>query len=417
MAVVALSLRDKNALITGVSGFVGSHMARQLLDQGARVYGLLRRRADGMVPHNLRRLGIAGQVHLLEGDLEDISSLGNALSISDPDMVFHLGAQSFVPRSFTNPTETMGWNCCGTANLLEAIRLKDLDPVVVFAGSSEEYGLVLSSEAQYKEIRNRYGSIFPAPSKIPEVPISEDNPLRPMSPYAVSKVYGDFLMRNYCHSYGLKTVVSRAFNHEGAGRGIMFVTSVATSQVMKMKLGEADSITIGNVNAFRDWSHISDIINGYLLLAEKGRYGDVYNQGSMRTNSVMSYLLMSFAEAGYPVDRIETFKGEKAVEDPLELDKSKIFDVSFDKTRLDGMMLRGEMEYVAEDRGVIVCSGPREFKVTFDPARFRPAEVPILLSDTRKIDDLGFKAKHSVKDIVRDQLNYYLSDRDRNGPY
>jgi GDPmannose 4,6-dehydratase len=410
-----LSLRDKNVLITGVSGFVGSHMARHLLDQGARVYGLLRRRADGMTPHNLRRLGIAGQVNLLEGDLEDISSMGNALSTSDADVVFHLGAQSFVPRSFTNPTETMGWNCCGTANLLEAIRLKDVDPVVVFAGSSEEYGMVLSSEAQYKEAKKKYGSIFPEPSKIPEVPISENNPLRPMSPYAVSKVYGDFLMRNYYHSYGVKAIVSRAFNHEGAGRGIMFVTSVATSQVMKVKLGEVDSVAIGNVNAFRDWSHISDIINGYLLLAEKGNYGDVYNQGSMRTNSVMSYLLMSFAEAGYPVDRIETFKGEKAVEDPLEPDKSKIFEVSFDKTKLDGMMLRGEMEYAAGDGGMVVHSGSMEFKVTFDTARFRPAEVPILFSDTRKINMLGFKAGRSVRDIVRDQLNYYLSDRDRKG--
>ena len=412
-----LSLRDKNVLITGVSGFVGSHMARHLLDQGARVYGLLRRRADGMVPHNLRRLGIAGQVNLLEGDLEDISSLGNALSASDADVVFHLGAQSFVPRSFTNPTETMGWNCCGTANLLEAIRLKDVDPVVVFAGSSEEYGLVLSSEAQYKVAKKKYGSIFPEPSKIPEVPISENNPLRPMSPYAVSKVYGDFLMRNYYHSYEVKAVVSRAFNHEGAGRGIMFVTSVATSQVMKVKLGEVDSVAIGNVNAFRDWSHISDIINGYLLLAEKGNYGDVYNQGSMRTNSVMSYLLMSFAEAGYPVDRIETFKGEKAVEDPLEPDKSKIFEVSFDKTKLDGMMLRGEIEYAAGDGGMVVHSGSREFKVTFDTARFRPAEVPILFSDTRKINLLGFKAERSVRDIIRDQLNYYLSDRDRKGAF
>ena len=216
-----------------------------------------------------------------------------------PTWYFTLAPESFVPRSFTNPTETMGWNCCGTANLLEAIRLKDVDPVVVFAGSSEEYGLVLSSEAQYKVAKKKYGSIFPEPNKIPEVPISENNPLRPMSPYAVSKVYGRLLMRNYYHSYEVKAVVSRAFNHEGAGRGIMFVTSVATSQVMKVKLGEVDSVAIGNVNAFRDWSHISDIINGYLLLAEKGKLsGDVYNQGSMRTNSVMSYLLMSFARLG-----------------------------------------------------------------------------------------------------------------------
>ena len=94
-----------------------------------------------------------------------------------------------------------------------------------------------------------------------------------MSPYAVSKVYGDYLMRNYYHSYGLETVVSRAFNHEGAGRGLMFVTSVITNQIMKLKLGETNKITIGNINAFRDWSHVLDIINGYMLLADEGKVG------------------------------------------------------------------------------------------------------------------------------------------------
>ncbi len=154
---------------------------------------------------------------------------------------------------------------------MEAVRIKDAKPVVVFAGSSEEYGMVLSSEEQYRRAMEKYGTIFPLPERIPEVPISETNPLRPMSPYAVSKVYGDHLMRNYWYSYGIPTVISRAFNHEGAGRGNMFVTSVATNQVMKLKFGESDNITIGNVNAFRDWSHVDDIIAGYLLLAEKGK--------------------------------------------------------------------------------------------------------------------------------------------------
>jgi GDPmannose 4,6-dehydratase len=238
-----------------------------------------------------------------------------------------------------------------------------------------------------------------------------------MSPYAVSKVYGDFLMRNYWHSYGIKTVVSRAFNHEGAGRGIMFVTSVATSQVMKLKLKEAEGITIGNVNAFRDWSHVSDVIDGYMLLADKGRYGDVYNQGSMRTNSVMSYLLWSLVEAGRPIDRIETFKGEKVVDDPAGLDSSEIFGIQFDKTRVDDMMLRGTLDYAIDDGGVIAHSGRDNIRITFDAERFRPSEVPILLADTKKIEGLGFKAKHTVREIIRDQLNHYLSENDRKGSY
>ncbi|MCK9407445.1 MAG: GDP-mannose 4,6-dehydratase [Methanothrix sp.] len=410
-----MSLNNKNILITGISGFVGSYIAKTLIDKGAKVYGILRRRADGAVPNNLKRLGIAREVHLLEGDLENISSLGSALSVSRPDIVFHLGAQSFVPRSFIDPLETMSGNCEGTANLLEAIRIKDMDPVVVFAGSSEEYGLVISSKDQYKRALEKYGTVFPEPQMIPEVPISEANPLRPMSPYAVSKVYGDFLMRNYWHSYGIKTVVSRAFNHEGAGRGIMFVTSVATSQVMKLKLGETDSITIGNVNAFRDWSHVSDIADGYMLLAENGKYGEVYNQGSMRTNSVLSYLLMSLAEAGYPVSKIETLKGDKVVEDPIAPDTKEIFGIRFEKTKVDDMMLRGNLEFTLEDGGIVAYADSKRIKIAFDPNRFRPAEVPILLSDTTKIENLGFNAKCSLKDVVNDQLNHYLSEMERKG--
>lgn len=416
-AAIHLDLSDKNILITGISGFVGSRMAKRLKDRGANVSGLMRRRADGKVPHNLLRLGLGGAVSLLEGDLESISSIGSAITASDPDIIFHLAAQSFVPRSFVDPNETMLCNSWGTSNLLEAIRIKDVDSIVVFAGSSEEYGLVLSSEEQYKKALEKYGIIFPAPVQMPEVPISETNPLRPMSPYAVSKVYGDFLMRNYWNSYGVKTIISRAFNHEGAGRGNMFVTSVATSQAMKLKLGEQEAITIGNVNAFRDWSHVDDVIDGYLLLAKKGKWGDVYNQGSMRTNSVMSYLLMSLEEAGYPVSRIETLKGDKAISDPIEPDDSKIFGLNFEKTKIDGMMLRGEMEFLAEDGGVKAKAGEKEIKIIFNPERFRPAEVPILLSDTKKIEALGFKRKHTVRDIIRDQLDHYLAETERNGSY
>jgi GDPmannose 4,6-dehydratase len=238
-----------------------------------------------------------------------------------------------------------------------------------------------------------------------------------MSPYAVSKVYGDYLMRNYWYSYGIRTVISRAFNHEGAGRGNMFVTSVATSQVMKLKFGESDTITIGNVNAFRDWSHVDDIIRGYLILAEKGNHGDVYNQGSMRTNSVMSYLLMSLEEANYPVSKIETLKGEKVVDGPNEPDRSKIFGIDFEKTKVDGMMLRGELEFGIEDGGVIAYSGENKIRIAFDPERFRPAEVPILLSDTKKIEALGFKKVHTVRDIITDQLDHYLAEKERKGSY
>ncbi|HDN73474.1 MAG TPA: SDR family oxidoreductase, partial [Archaeoglobus sp.] len=400
-----MSWRDKNVLITGISGFAGSYLAEALLKERANVYGLVRRRADGNKPKNLVDRGIVDEVRLIEGDLTDITSLANALDESEPDVIFHLAAQSFVPRSFTHPIETFEINTIGTVNLLEAVRIKDYDPVIVFAGSSEEYGLVISSEEQYERVKRKYSVIFPEPKEIPELPIKESNPLRPMSPYAVSKVHGEYIMRSFYHAYGMKTIVSRGFNHEGAGRGIMFVTSQITCQVMKLKFGEADKIVIGNVNTFRDWSHVKDIVRGYMLLAEKGRYGDVYNQGRMRTNSVLSYILLSLEEAGWKVERIESVNNGKVVSNPTELDNSEYFGLKFEKTKIDRMLLDGEIEFTLDDKGIIVHTDKGKVLVEFDPRRFRPAEVPILMCDNSKISKLGFTVRHSLRNIIRDQLN------------
>jgi GDPmannose 4,6-dehydratase len=406
-----MSWKNKNVLITGISGFVGPYLAKDLLDRGATLYGLIRRRADGTRSKNIR--DIEGNVKLIEGDLTDISSLAFALDESTPDVIFHLGSQSFVPRSFTHPMETLEVNTMGTANLLEAVRVKDLDPLIVFAGSSEEYGLALSSEKQYEILKKKYGTIYPEPEKIPELPINEKNPLRPMSPYAVSKVQGEHLMRNYYHSYGMKTIVSRGFNQEGAGRGIMFVTSVITNQVMKLKFGEADRIVIGNVNVFRDWSHVMDIVRGYCLLADKGKFGDVHNQGSMRTNSVLSYILLSLKQAGWKVEKIEAMKNDKVVKEPAEKVNSELFGIKFETTKVDKLMLQDELEFTIKDKGIRVYTNKGMIPVEFDSSRFRYADVPVLLSDTRKIQNLGFRIQHKLEDIIRDQLNYFMKGDNR----
>ncbi|MBM4447435.1 MAG: GDP-mannose 4,6-dehydratase [Chloroflexi bacterium] len=403
-----MSLKSKNIFITGISGFVGSHMAKHLLNEGANVFGLFRRRADGSIPQNIRYLGIENEAVLLEGDIRDISSVAFALDQAKPDVVFHLAAQSFIPRSFSSPIETMDVNCLGTANLLEAVRNKGLDPVIVFAGSSEEYGLVFFSDAQYQHAISKYGVVFPPPISIPELPITESNPLRPMSPYAVSKVYADYLVRNYHTCFGLKTVVSRGFNHEGAGRGKMFVTSSITRQVMQYRRGEIGKLVIGNVNAFRDWSHVNDVLKGYCLLVEKGRYGDVYNQGSQRTNSVLSYLLLSLECAGYNVNRVETFSGDKKIDNPSDMDSSKLFGLSFEKTRVDRLMVEGKLEFQLSDVGLIAITDKEKIPIEFDKEKFRAAEVPMLLAKTSKIEKLGFEVQRSLKDIIGDQLNYFL---------
>jgi len=408
-----MNWKNQNVLITGVGGFAGSYLAKELINQESNVYGLVRRRADGTLAKNIVDRGIAGALTLVEGDLTDLTSLTNAMEESEPDYIFHLAAQSFVERSFDNSQETQHINCIGTSNLLEAMRMEDSDSKVVFAGSSEEYGLVLSSQEQYEKAKKDYGTIFPEPEEIPEVPIKETNPLRPMSPYAVSKVYGDYLMRNYYHSYGLNTVVSRAFNHEGAGRGIMFVTSVVTNQIMKLKSGESDRIVIGNLNALRDWSHVKDIVQGYLLLAEKGQSGEVYNQGSMRTNSVLSYILLGLEEAGWNVNKIETLKGDKQIQDPNEMDNSSIFGIKFPKTKIDQLILEEKLEYTLEDKGIRVNTEQGDVTIEFNPDRFRPAEVPILLADTKKIQAIGGKIDYTLNDIVKDQLNYFLKKENR----
>ncbi|AUB59003.1 MULTISPECIES: GDP-mannose 4,6-dehydratase [Methanobacterium] len=411
-----MNWNEKNILITGANGFVGSYLAKELLEKGSDVYGFIRPEDMVAMEKNLIDKGIKDKLKMLEGDLGDISSLASALDQSQPDVIFHLAAQSSVEFSFKRPLDTQDINTIGTANLLEAVRIKDVDAKIVFAGSSEVYGMVISSEEQYQRALDSGKTIFPEPEKIPELPISESNPLRPMSPYAVSKVSGDFLMQNYHHSYGLDTVVSRAFNHEGAGRGMMFVTSIITNQIMKLKHQETDRITIGNLNACRDWSHVTDIIQGYQVLASKGRGGEVYNQGSMRTNSVLSYILLGLERAGWDINRIETLKGDeqtKTINNPTEIDDDPIFGVKFDKTRVDQMILENQLEYTIQDKGIRVTTDQGPLTIEFNPDRFRPSEIPLLLCDNQKIQKIGARIEYSLSDVIQDQLDYFNQKENR----
>lgn len=403
----------ENVLITGISGFVGPYLANSIIEKKGKVFGLIRKRADGTPPRNLIEMNLLDKVNLIKGDLTDITSLANAIKESEPDHIFHLGAQSYVPLSFKNPLETINSNCDGTANLLESVRISEFDPSIVFAGSSEEYGLVITSEEQYKRVLEKRKSIFPEPKEIPEIPIKETNPLRPMSPYGVTKVFGDHLIRNYFHSFGLDTKVSRAFNHEGARRGEQFVTSAITKQVMKFKYDEIDEIQIGNVNAFRDWSHVKDMVEGYQIISKRGESGEVYNQGSGRVNSVLSYILLSLGEAGYNVKSLSTINNEKYIENPIELNTEKIFGNKFKKTNVDEMILKDEIFFNKEDKGIVVKTDKGNVKIKFDPKRFRPAEVPVLLSNIDKIKGLGFSINYELRDIIKDQLNYYLDPKRR----
>jgi GDP-4-dehydro-6-deoxy-D-mannose reductase len=245
-----------NILITGITGFAGSHLAEYILAHhpGVKVHGIIRWRSrmDNVA-------GILGQVELHEADLKDMVSLKKVLAACRPERIFHLAAQSFVPTSWRLPAETFMINAVGQINLFEAVLDLKLDPRIQIAGSSEEYGMVHPDE----------------------VPMKETNPLRPLSPYAVSKVAQDLLGYQYFKSYGLKVIRTRGFNHTGPRRGDVFVTSNFSKQVAEIEKGKREPVIhVGNLDARRDFTDVRDMVRAYWLAAEKGEPGDVYNIGS-----------------------------------------------------------------------------------------------------------------------------------------
>ncbi len=266
-------------LITGITGMAGSHLADYCLTlPNVEVFGVKRWRSR---TENIDHL--AGKVSLMEGDLNDASSMRQVIAEVRPDRIFHLAAQSFVPASWRAPAETLSINVIGEVNLLEAVRATGIDPLLHIAGSSEEYGMVRPEET----------------------PIRESNPLRPLSPYAVSKVGQEMLALQYFYSYKIKTVVTRAFNHEGPRRGDVFVTSSFAKQVAEIELGlRPPHILVGDLSPQRDWSDVRDVVRAYWLALEKGKPGEVYNIGSGRCRTVRAMLdiLLSFSSAKIAVE-------------------------------------------------------------------------------------------------------------------
>jgi len=401
-------LTTHSVLITGISGFVGPFLARRLLDGGHKVSGLILRRADGKTPGRLVEMNNNSNIDLIYGDVTDLTSVLSAIQDCQPDLIFHLASQSYVPQSFKDPIGTFQVNCLGTQNILEAVRLKDARSRIIFAGSSEEYGLQFRDIKHFETMKKKYGVIEPLPKLFPEVPVDEEGYMRPMSPYATSKVFGDFAFRNYHNTYDLDTIVSRAFNHEGAGRGHNFVTSSIVRQVVSMHLNEMDVMTIGDIQTFRDWSHVKDTVEGYVQIAEKAESGSIYVQGSMRTNSVLSYILHTISALGYEISEVRTIENEKTIRNPLTAADVKFGKIALKSNTVDKSILSGDLEFDLSDGGLVIDTNKRKFKVKFDPARFRPSDVPILMANIEKIKKLGFSSKKGLTDIINDQINYYL---------
>ena len=304
------------ALITGVTGQDGSYLAEFLLEQGYTVIGMVRRTSTinfDRVKH------IQDRIEIVQGDLLDQMSLISILQEHQPQEVYNLAAQSFVPTSFTQPVLTGEFTALGVTRMLEAIRI--VDPAIRFyqASSSEMFG------------------------KVMEVPQTEATPFYPRSPYGVAKVYGHWITVNYRESYDIHGCSGILFNHESPRRGLEFVTHKITYSAAKIKLGLADELRLGNLEARRDWGYAADYVRAMWLMLQQDAPDD-YVVATGETHSVKEFVEEAF---GY-----------------LNLDWN---------------------EYVVQD-----------------PKFYRPAEVDLLVGDPAKAGaKLGWEPSVSFKELVR----------------
>ncbi|MEJ2293386.1 MAG: GDP-mannose 4,6-dehydratase [Candidatus Lokiarchaeota archaeon] len=319
--------RDKRILITGISGFAGSHLAEQLLDLGCEVHGTIRRHA---VPMHENIEHLRGRIHLHEADITSAERILGILEEIEPNAVFHLAAESFVPTSFREPVRVAHNNIVGTINLFEAARRFDngLESLQV-ACSSEQYGLV-------------------DPQEVPVIEDLKKNPFRPRSVYGISKCATEQIAWLYYNSYGVPSIITRGFNHEGPRRGIQFVTSVVHRQIVEILENKIDKIVIGNPNSIRDFTHVKDTVNAYILVSEKKKYGEPFNVCSGKGITVANYAKLA----------------------------KEIFNIDAD--------------------------------VFVDANRMRPSEVPLLIGRNNKIiEQTGWRPTRSVVDIIKEGVEYF----------
>ena len=267
------------ALITGITGQDGAYLAQFLLSKGYTVHGLARRSSTAEVnTARLKWLGIENDVRIVDGDLMDLSGLTRTMRDTRPDEVYNLAAQSFVKSSWQQPILTGNVTGIGVTNVLEALRLEMPEARFYQASSSEMYGLI-QEPAQ-----------------------SETTPFHPRSPYAVAKVYGHWITVNYRESFGLHASSGILFNHESPLRGIEFVTRKVTDAVARIKLGLADRVTLGNLDARRDWGYAADYVDAMWRMLQQPEPGDyVVATGVATTISDMCRL--AFEHAGLDFER------------------------------------------------------------------------------------------------------------------
>jgi len=258
------------ALITGVTGQDGSYLAEFLLEKGYDVVGMVRRTSTV----NFDRIHhIQEKIRIVQGDLLDQSSMMDVIAECQPDEVYNLAAQSFVPTSWRQPVLTGEFTALGVTRILEAVRLVKPDTRFYQASSSEMFG------------------------KVRQVPQNEETPFYPRSPYGVAKVYGHWITVNYRESYDIFAVSGILFNHESPRRGLEFVTHKVTYGAVKIKLGLADKLYLGNLEARRDWGYAPDYVRAMWLMLQQERPED-YVIASGKTHSVRELCEIAFSHLG-----------------------------------------------------------------------------------------------------------------------
>ena len=258
------------ALITGITGQDGSYLADLLLSKGYEVVGMVRRSSTVTFQ---RVQHIQNEITIIQGDLHDQSSLIDIVEKYQPDEVYNLAAQSFVPTSWNQPVLTGEVTALGVTRILEAVRLVNPKTRFYQASSSEMFG------------------------KVREVPQRESTPFYPRSPYGVAKVYGHWIVVNYRESYDMFAVSGILFNHESPRRGLEFVTRKITNGVARIKLGRAKELRLGNLEARRDWGYAGDFVYGMWLMLQQDEPKD-YVLGTGVTHSVREFCEIAFSYVG-----------------------------------------------------------------------------------------------------------------------
>ncbi|BEP54372.1 GDP-mannose 4,6-dehydratase [Variovorax sp. V118] len=325
----------KRAVVTGITGQDGAYLAELLLGKGYTVYGTFRR-TSSVNFWRIESLGIQDhpELHLVEYDLTDLGSSITLIRDAQPDEVYNLAAQSYVGASFNQPEATTNINGLGTLHLLDAIRLTDRGIRYYQASTSEMFGNVQA------------------------IPQKEDTPFYPRSPYGVSKLFAHWMTMNYRESYGLFACCGILFNHESPLRGREFVTRKVTDAAAKIRLGKLDVLTLGNMDAKRDWGYAKEYVDGMwrMLQADKP---DNYVLATNRTETVRDFVDMAFRAAGYEL----RFEGSAQEEVAIDRESGKVL-------------------------------------VRIDPKFYRPAEVELLIGDASHArKTLGWEPRTTLEEL------------------